>query len=286
MSARFYRSILLAATAATTVFSAGSAMANSKSDFNGDGKADLVWRNQAADRIVVWYMNGATLIGTANMPATGNTNVIVAAVGDINADSKPDLIMRDTVTGGNVAWCTNGVDSTVFNGIALPTVSDLNWNLAAAGDFDLDGFNNDIAWRNPSNGTATNFWSLGSSGQLESSGFAIGANSDWYLGGVADFDKNGAQDWVWHNDVTGENLIWMRNPSSPLGSLTNKYLQSSAAALRPEAVADYTGDGCIDIVMRNSSTGANELWVYDCNINRVAVSPMSTVDLGWKIGVH
>ncbi len=38
--------------------------------------------------------------------------------------------------------------------------------------------------------------------------------------------------------------------------------------------------------MRNSSTGANELWVYDCNINRVAVSPMSTVDPVWKIGVH
>ena len=103
MNARFYRSILMAATAATTVFSAGSAMANSKSDFNGDGKADIVWRNQAADSTVVWYMNGATKIGSADIPATGNTNVIVAAVGDINGDSKPDLLLRDTVTGGNVA---------------------------------------------------------------------------------------------------------------------------------------------------------------------------------------
>jgi hypothetical protein len=38
MSARFFRSILTAATAATALFSAGSAVAQVKSDFNFDGK--------------------------------------------------------------------------------------------------------------------------------------------------------------------------------------------------------------------------------------------------------
>ena len=35
-------------------------------DFNGDGKADLLWRrNAGAGEIGVWYMNGTSLTGTA-----------------------------------------------------------------------------------------------------------------------------------------------------------------------------------------------------------------------------
>jgi len=35
------------------------------SDFDGDGKADLLWRNDSTTSVVVWTMNGATKVGAA-----------------------------------------------------------------------------------------------------------------------------------------------------------------------------------------------------------------------------
>jgi hypothetical protein len=36
-----------------------------RSDFNGDGKPDLLWRHQTAGHLVVWYMDGVTRVGGA-----------------------------------------------------------------------------------------------------------------------------------------------------------------------------------------------------------------------------
>ncbi|MBC7978170.1 MAG: VCBS repeat-containing protein [Myxococcales bacterium] len=43
-------------------------------DFDGDGKADLLWRNLATGDDVVWYMNGATLKDSAYMDPVGDPN--------------------------------------------------------------------------------------------------------------------------------------------------------------------------------------------------------------------
>jgi hypothetical protein len=37
-------------------------------DFDGDGKADILWRNTATGQDAIWFMNGATL---SNGPSTG-----------------------------------------------------------------------------------------------------------------------------------------------------------------------------------------------------------------------
>ena len=36
-------------------------------DFNGDGQADVVWQNTVTGDRVVWFMQGTTLIGTADI---------------------------------------------------------------------------------------------------------------------------------------------------------------------------------------------------------------------------
>jgi hypothetical protein len=43
-------------------------------DFNGDRRADLVWRNQGTSQNVVRYLNGATFLGQAPLPAVPDTN--------------------------------------------------------------------------------------------------------------------------------------------------------------------------------------------------------------------
>ena len=39
-------------------------------DFNGNGRSDLLWRQNATGLLVVWQMNGATIGVNQDLPAT------------------------------------------------------------------------------------------------------------------------------------------------------------------------------------------------------------------------
>jgi hypothetical protein len=41
-------------------------------DFNDDGKPDILWRNTTTGANAVWYMNGVTMTGIADLPALPN----------------------------------------------------------------------------------------------------------------------------------------------------------------------------------------------------------------------
>jgi hypothetical protein len=37
------------------------------SDFNGDGKADILWRNSSAGEVYLWLMNGTTIASQGSL---------------------------------------------------------------------------------------------------------------------------------------------------------------------------------------------------------------------------
>ena len=43
-------------------------------DFNGDGKTDLVWRNQSTGAIAVWLMDGTTILSGEVLTPVSDTN--------------------------------------------------------------------------------------------------------------------------------------------------------------------------------------------------------------------
>jgi hypothetical protein len=43
-------------------------------DFNGDGKADLLFQNTSTGTPVVWTMNGTTVTAQNTLPNPGNVN--------------------------------------------------------------------------------------------------------------------------------------------------------------------------------------------------------------------
>jgi hypothetical protein len=90
-------------------------------DFNGDGKPDILWQNNSTGHNSVWYMNGVTVSGVADLRAFSNTAYTMAGVGDFNGDGKPDILWRNNTTGANAVWYMNGV---TFTGVAdLPGLS-------------------------------------------------------------------------------------------------------------------------------------------------------------------
>jgi hypothetical protein len=44
------------------------------SDFSGDGRADILWRNRVTGDNVVWFMSGTTVAGGAVLPAVPDVN--------------------------------------------------------------------------------------------------------------------------------------------------------------------------------------------------------------------
>jgi hypothetical protein len=43
-------------------------------DFNADGKADILWRNQASGDNLVWLMNGTTIAAGVVLTPIADTN--------------------------------------------------------------------------------------------------------------------------------------------------------------------------------------------------------------------
>ena len=59
-------------------------------DFNGDGKADILWRHTSGT-LYQWQMNGTSVIG-AGSPGGAPTDWTVVGVGDFNGDGKADVL--------------------------------------------------------------------------------------------------------------------------------------------------------------------------------------------------
>lgn len=118
-------------------------------DFNGDGRADILWRDTSNSNLTMWFMNGPSVIGTASLYHVTDPNYAIAAVTDVDHDGKNDLVWYNSSTGAVVVWEMDG--AAIKAAALVATVSDLNWQIGTAGDFDGDG-RGDLIWQNVANG--------------------------------------------------------------------------------------------------------------------------------------
>ena len=97
-------------------------------DFNNDGHVDILWRyNQYGGYNVVWYMNDAAWIGSADLISVADLSWEIAYTGDYNNDGKIDILWRYMWTGSTYIWYMDGV--TWIGGGDLLQVSDTTWKL-------------------------------------------------------------------------------------------------------------------------------------------------------------
>ncbi len=84
-------------------------------DFNGDGKADIVWRDASG---AVWLMGGSTLIASADLGVVP-LDWTIERVGDFNGDGKTDILWRNA-SGSIGIWLMNGTSVSAY---AVPAPS-------------------------------------------------------------------------------------------------------------------------------------------------------------------
>jgi FG-GAP-like repeat/IPT/TIG domain len=190
-------------------------------DMNGDGNADLLWRDTSGDT-AIWFMSGAGVAATVSF---GNVPTNWTIVGD---DNHGNIFWHDD-QGNYAIWQMNGTQVGLSAGLANVPLA--TWQIVGFGDFNGDG-NTDILWRGSSGDTA--IWFLNSSLGVSSTASLGNIPTNWSVAQTGDYNGDGYSDILWI-DTTGDLAIWFMNgptvsSTGGLGSVGTTWLVQSANA--------------------------------------------------------
>jgi FG-GAP-like repeat/NHL repeat len=223
------------------------------SDFDWDGKADLIWENFITGEHGLWLMNGSTVASWVGLP-TVPADWHVVGDGDFNNDGQTDIVWENTATGEHGIWLMSG--SLVFNWAGLPT-EPTDWHVATTGDFNHDR-QTDIVWENTATGEH-GIWLMNGSAVSTWAGLPTEPTA-WRIVGTGDFNGDGQTDIVWENTATGEHGIWLMDGSTVFNWAG---LPMVPADWHVVGMGDFNGDGQVDIVWENTVTGERGIWVMN-----------------------
>jgi trimeric autotransporter adhesin len=226
-------------------------------DVNGDGKSDIIWRNEAAQSVVVWMMDGATVTPTNSgaLTSLAPADFKINAIADFDQDGKADILWRNAAAGASngqtVYWYLNPGSS----GVTLKSPSSgtgltvgMNFNLEGVGDFDADG-KVDLLWRdtaapatasntivwlmNGKNYTSAAFATPGNVGMttFQTIGMRDQGNNKKSAAVLRDWNGDGKADVAWRNIVSGDIVVWQMNGVAiASGSVINDGVTGSTSA--------------------------------------------------------
>ena len=231
-------------------------------DFNGDGRDDVLWRNDNG-ALTNWMgqPNGGFVSNDLNAMANLPVSWQVAGTGDFNSDGRDDIIWRRT-DGAFTEWLGQANGGFISNDANAWTVLPTSWRVDGTGDFNGDG-NDDVLWRR-SDGAFTEWLGQDNGGFVSNDANAFrNLPNSWQVAGTGDFNGDNRDDVAWRRD-DGAFTVWLGQSNG--GFITN---DANAWAAVPTswqvaATGDYNGDGRDDIAWRNSN-GTFTNWLGQAN---------------------
>jgi len=191
-------------------------------DVNGDGRVDLLWRNDNG-MVLNWLgqANGGFTDNAVNSLANPGTAWQIAATGDFNGDGLADILWRHD-SGMILDWLgtTNGgfIDNAA-NSFGNPGTA---WHVVGTGDFNGDGLS-DILWRHDS-GMTLNWLGQTNGGFADNSGnFVANPGTAWHVASIGDYNGDAIDDVLWqHNN--GFTVEWLGQANGSLADNSSNFV--------------------------------------------------------------
>jgi hypothetical protein len=250
-------------------------------DYNGDGKADILWANASDSTMQIWFMNGAriagraTVVGEAGTPEHASPPWRIVRSADSNGNGAADILWHHNTTGEAQFWFMNSYRvasrATVIGGDGRPALVGPPWNIVATGDFNLNG-TGDILWHNDTS-NETQIWFMDGY-RVASRATVLGEDgrpaligSPWHIVATGDFNLNGTADILWHHDTTGETQIWFMDGYRVASRATVLGENGKPAFIGTPwhimATGDFNLNGTADILWHHDTTGETQIWFMD-----------------------
>src|SRR5947208_540091 len=105
------RAGLTAATICLAISSANARPPCAPMDFDGDCKADILWRNISTGENYLYLMNAWTIAAQGLVNAVSDQAWQVKGIGDFDGDGRADILWRNSSTGENYIWLMNGLST-------------------------------------------------------------------------------------------------------------------------------------------------------------------------------
>ncbi len=231
------------------VISTSLGAASKRSDFNGNGTSDLLWRNSTTGQVYVMPMLGGVVQAGSVVWTEPNPAWQIVGTGDFDSDGKSDILWWNSSTGRVFQMLMNG--TMVKSSGLIYTEANTAWTIQAVADFDGDG-KADILWRNSSTGQV---YLMPMNGAAVQPGGVIWTEPSpaWHIVAAADFTGDSKADILWWNSSTGQVFLMRTNG---LGAATGAMIYTEAnTAWKIAGSGDFNGDGFADILWRNTTTG-------------------------------
>jgi hypothetical protein len=199
-------------------------------DFDGNGYADILWRNFDTGEVGIWLMSNGNVVSKAIVP--GDTSWMIKGVGDFNGDGMADILWQNNASNALSIWFMNGTQIISDAGFGP---ANGGWNIVGTGDFNGDGIA-DILWNGPEN--AVGIW-LMNGATPTAQAVVANAAAGWKIINTGDYNGDGNSDIAFQNVNNNAVTIWCVSGTQtiPCGAnLTNQpppgwYLQGPGRIL-------------------------------------------------------
>jgi hypothetical protein len=173
--------------------------------------------------------------------------------------------------------------------IATATLT-ITQSIRAMGDFDGNG-TPDLIWMNDNSRQVFAWYMAGPLGNqfIGATFLAPTGMTGWTLAVIADVNGDGSPDLVWQNDSTRQVFVWYMG-----GPLGNQFLGATFLASTGMAgwtlvgMADFNGDGSLDLVWQNDTNGQVFVWYMSGPlgnqfIGATFLAPSGMGSPGWSV---
>lgn len=239
-------------------------------DWNGDGKPDLIARDNATCNLYVYLGQGASseIPSTRTLIGTQWCGMAFAGLADWQHTGLPGILARENATG--ILWFYPNTGARIQVGT--------QWNgytFAGAVDWQHNG-HYDIIAREDSTGI---LWEYPGDATGGGGGSRVQVSTGWNgytFAGIADGNNDGHWDIVALEQTTG--ILWFNPGDATGGGGSRTQLGTGWGSMILAGVVDWDKDGSTDILARNPN---GTLLAYNHNATPGATDNVVQIGTGW-----